>query len=164
MKVQLPTTNFMSGQREENRLIAVGHRVVHGGHEFSHPTVINPEVLAKLERLVSLAPLHQPHNLLPIRLINQGRPELPQVACFDTSFHCAQEELAQAFALPPSISDRGVRRYGFHGLSYVEANNSGGPRISAESSCVSVWIIPTNEELMIALHSRRVIGAATVAA
>src|SRR4030095_3947972 len=157
-------TAFLSGQREENRLIAVGHRVVHGGHEFSHPTVINPEVLAKLERLVSLAPLHQPHNLLPIRLINQGRPELPQVACFDTSFHCAQEELAQAFALPPSISDRGVRRYGFHGLSYVEANNSGGPRISAESSCVSVWIIPTNKELMIALHSRRVIGGATVAA
>src|SRR4030095_12831142 len=111
-------TDFLSGQREENRLIAVGHRVVHGGHEFSCPTVINPEVLAKLESLVPLAPLHQPHNVLPIRLINQRRPELPQVACFDTAFHCTQEGVAQAFALPPSITDRGVRRYGFHGLSY----------------------------------------------
>jgi acetate kinase len=324
-------TDFLSGQREENHLIAVGHRVVHGGHEFSYPTVINPEVLGKLERLVPLAPLHQPHNLLPIRLINQRIPELPQVACFDTAFHCTQEGVAQAFALPPSITDRGVRRYGFHGLSYeyiasvlpdfepkaaagrvviahlgngasmcalragasvattmgftaadglpmgtrcgsidpgviiylmdelkmdaraiekliyqqsgllgvsgisgdmrallespergaqfaialftyrigrelgslaaaiggldalvftggigehaaiirervcrgarwlgveldVEANNSGGPRISSESSCVSVWVIPTNEELMIADHTRRVIGAATAAA
>jgi acetate kinase len=111
-------TEFLSGQREENHLIAVGHRVVHGGHEFSYPTLITPQVLAKLERLTPLAPLHQPHNLLPIRLVNQRRPALPQVACFDTAFHCTQGGLAQAFALPPSITERGVRRYGFHGLSY----------------------------------------------
>jgi acetate kinase len=111
-------TEFLSRQREENRLIAVGHRVVHGGHEFSYPTLISPQVLATLERLIPLAPLHQPHNLLPIRLINQRKPELPQVACFDTAFHCTQGEVAQAFALPPSITELGVRRYGFHGLSY----------------------------------------------
>ncbi|PWT89812.1 MAG: acetate kinase [Blastocatellia bacterium] len=111
-------TEFLSSQGEESRLIAVGHRVVHGGHEFSYPTVLSPQVLAKLERLIPLAPLHQPHNLLPIRLITKRRPELPQVACFDTAFHRAQDELAQRFALPSSITDRGVRRYGFHGLSY----------------------------------------------
>jgi acetate kinase len=111
-------TEFLSSQREENRLMAVGHRVVHGGHEFSYPTRITPQVLAKLGKLIPLAPLHQPHNLLPIGLISQRRPELPQVACFDTAFHCTQNEVAQAFALPPSITDRGVRRYGFHGLSY----------------------------------------------
>jgi acetate kinase len=109
---------FLTGQREDNRLIAVGHRVVHGGHEFSFSTLVNPQVLAKLEKYIPLAPLHQPHNLLPIRLLNQRKPELPQVACFDTAFHCSQEEVAQAFALPASITDRGVRRYGFHGLSY----------------------------------------------
>jgi len=111
-------TEFLSGQREHNRLVAVGHRVVHGGHEFSFPTLVSPQVLSTLERYISLAPLHQPHNLVPIRLLHQRRPELPQVACFDTAFHCSQEEVAQAFALPASITDRGVRRYGFHGLSY----------------------------------------------
>jgi len=111
-------TEFLSAQREHNRLIAVGHRVVHGGRDFSSPTLASSQVLATLERYIPLAPLHQPHNLVPIRLLNQRRPELPQVACFDTAFHCSQEEVAQAFALPVSITDRGVRRYGFHGLSY----------------------------------------------
>lgn len=111
-------TEFLSGQREENFLIAVGHRVVHGGHEFTEPTLVNPELLAKLEEFIPFAPLHQPHNLTPIRVVTQRRPELPQVACFDTAFHCAQPEIAQAFALPSTITERGVRRYGFHGLSY----------------------------------------------
>jgi acetate kinase len=111
-------TEFLSGRREDNRLTAVGHRVVHGGHEFSFPMLVSPQVLAKLETYIPLAPLHQPHNLVPIRLLNQRKPELPQVACFDTAFHCSQEEVAQAFALPSSLSDLGVRRYGFHGLSY----------------------------------------------
>jgi acetate kinase len=75
-------------------------------------------VVAKLEELIPLAPLHQPHSLAPIRLLAERLPQVPQVACFDTAFHRAQPELAQAFALPPSITDRGVRRYGFHGLSY----------------------------------------------
>jgi acetate kinase len=111
-------TEFLSARHEDNHLTAVGHRVVHGGYEFSFPTLLSPQVLAKLEVYIPLAPLHQPHNLVPIRILNQRRPELPQVACFDTAFHCSQEQVAQAFALPSSITDRGVRRYGFHGLSY----------------------------------------------
>ncbi|HUM13403.1 MAG TPA: acetate/propionate family kinase [Myxococcaceae bacterium] len=109
---------FLRGSRGDHRLIAVGHRVVHGGVEFSEPTRLTREVVEKLEKFVPLAPLHQPHNLGPIRFVLQQMPELPQVACFDTAFHRVQPELAQAFALPREITDRGVRRYGFHGLSY----------------------------------------------
>jgi acetate kinase len=109
---------FLRSHREDNRLIAIGHRVVHGGLEFSHPTLINEQVIAKLEKFIPLAPLHQPHNLVPIRIAAQRLPELPQVACFDTAFHTSQPDIAQAFALPSAITERGVRRYGFHGLSY----------------------------------------------
>ncbi|MCS6922672.1 MAG: acetate/propionate family kinase [Elioraea sp.] len=97
---------------------AVGHRVVHGGATYAAPVRIDPELIAALEALVPLAPLHQPHNLLPIRLLAEQRPDLPQVACFDTAFHRTAPDLAQAFALPTEITARGVRRYGFHGLSY----------------------------------------------
>lgn len=97
---------------------AVGHRVVHGGATYSAPVLIDHTVLERLESLIPLAPLHQPHNLLPIRLIAALHPEVPQVACFDTAFHRSAPELAQAFALPAEITARGVRRYGFHGLSY----------------------------------------------
>ena len=100
------------------RLTAVGHRVVHGGTDFSRPVRTSADVVERLDKLVPLAPLHQPHNLAPIRFIAAKAPALPQVACFDTAFHHDQPELAQMFALPPSITDRGVRRYGFHGLSY----------------------------------------------
>jgi acetate kinase len=79
---------------------------------------VTPAVLDELEKLVPLAPLHQPHNLRPIRIIARIRPDIPQVACFDTAFHRSAPEVAQAYALPSSITDRGVRRYGFHGLSY----------------------------------------------
>jgi len=109
---------FLRGSSGGHRLVAVGHRVVHGGVDFSEPTRVTPEVVQELERLVPLAPLHQPHNLGPIRYVLKQMPDLPQVACFDTAFHRTQPELAQAFALPASITDRGVRRYGFHGLSY----------------------------------------------
>ncbi|HVN07733.1 MAG TPA: acetate/propionate family kinase [Patescibacteria group bacterium] len=111
-------TEFLRGFRGENRLVAVGHRVVHGGVEFSQPTLVTPDVYRKLEKLIPLAPLHQPHNLQPIRIVAERTPQLPQVACFDTAFHRTQAEVAQAFALPPEITERGVRRYGFHGLSY----------------------------------------------
>jgi len=111
-------TEFLQGLRGEFRLVAVGHRVVHGGMEFAQPVRLDAQVVAKLEKLVPLAPLHQPHNLAPIRIVAARTPQLPQVACFDTAFHRAQPELAQSFALPPEITDRGVRRYGFHGLSY----------------------------------------------
>ena len=109
---------FLGAQLGEYRLAAVGHRVVHGGTEFSEPVKLDAGVFAKLEKLIPLAPLHQPHSLALIRVVAEHLPEVPQVACFDTAFHRAQLELAQAFALPASITDRGVRRYGFHGLSY----------------------------------------------
>jgi acetate kinase len=92
--------------------------VVHGGVAFCEPVRIDGGVLAKLEKLAPLAPLHQPHNLKPIRVVAENLPDLPQVACFDTAFHRVQPDLAQAFALPAEITERGVRRYGFHGLSY----------------------------------------------
>ena len=99
-------------------LIAAGHRVVHGGAVYQGPVRIDAEVIAELTRLVPLAPLHQPHNLAAIAALSKLHPNLPQVACFDTSFHHTQPEVAAAFALPRCLTDEGVRRYGFHGLSY----------------------------------------------
>ena len=101
-----------------DRLVGVGHRVVHGGLEYTRPVRLDADVLAALEKFVPLAPLHQPHNLAPIRLLLERAPELPQVACFDTSFHRSNPEIAQMFALPAELHAQGVRRYGFHGLSY----------------------------------------------
>ena len=98
--------------------VAVGHRVVHGGPELSAPTVICPKVLDKLEKLTPLAPLHQPNNLEPIRVILERRPHLLQVACFDTAFHRGHPPVADRFAVPEWLYVEGVRRYGFHGLSY----------------------------------------------
>lgn len=109
---------FLQGHLGAQRLVAAGHRVVHGGIAFDRPVRIDAAIVAELEALVPLAPLHQPHNLAPIRAIAARAPDLPQVACFDTSFHRTQPPLAQAYALPPAITGRGVRRYGFHGLSY----------------------------------------------
>lgn len=99
-------------------VIAIGHRVVHGGTDFSHPCLIDDAVLDELESLSALAPLHQPHNLGAIRVIAAIAPELPQVACFDTAFHHDRPPLATRFALPRALHDQGIRRYGFHGLSY----------------------------------------------
>jgi len=100
------------------RIAAVGHRVVHGGTRFAAPVRVDADVEAALADLIPLAPLHQPHNLTPIRLLRERAPGLPQIACFDTAFHHTQPAVAQAFGLPAEITDRGVRRYGFHGLSY----------------------------------------------
>lgn len=97
---------------------AMGHRVVHGGMRFSGPVLIDPDILAALAEFEPLAPLHQPHNLVTIREVARLQPHLPQVACFDTAFHRSQAEIAQAFALPRALSEAGIRRYGFHGLSY----------------------------------------------
>ena len=98
---------------------AVGHRVVHGGTNYAAPIRVDAEVIAALSKLVPLAPLHQPHNLAPIRVIADAAPHAsPQVACFDTAFHRNQPALAQLFALPRKFTEAGVRRYGFHGLSY----------------------------------------------
>jgi acetate kinase len=100
------------------RPTAVGHRVVHGGTRFAAPIRVDAEVLAALRELEPLAPLHQPHNLAAIAAIAEAAPDLPQVACFDTAFHRGQPALAQMFAIPRRLTDAGVRRYGFHGLSY----------------------------------------------
>ncbi|MFM8991413.1 MAG: acetate/propionate family kinase, partial [Alphaproteobacteria bacterium] len=100
------------------RLAAIGHRVVHGGMRFAEPLLVDEEAIAALQALVTLAPLHQPHNLAPIRAYRAARPGVPQVACFDTAFHRAQPAIAQSFALPGRFAQDGVRRYGFHGLSY----------------------------------------------
>ena len=99
-------------------VIGIGHRVVHGGTRFDAPARIDPDVLKYLASLVPLAPLHQPHNLAPIEAIAEAAPHLPQVACFDTAFHRSQAPLAENFALPRDLTEAGVRRYGFHGLSY----------------------------------------------
>ena len=109
---------WLQSNASDAQLAAVGHRVVHGGADYAAPVRVDATVLSKLAELVPLAPLHQPHNLLPIRVIAERRPDLAQVACFDTAFHHNAPRLAQAFALPLEITERGVRRYGFHGLSY----------------------------------------------
>lgn len=109
---------FLRDHRGNHKLVAVGHRVVHGGVEFSEAVLVTAEVMSALGKLTPLAPLHQPHNLKPVDIVAKLRPDLLQVACFDTAFHRVQPEAAQAFALPPSITGLGVRRYGFHGLSY----------------------------------------------
>ncbi len=99
-----------------DRLVAVGHRVVHGGPDHHRPELVTPDLLAALDRLTPLAPLHEPHNLAPIRAIAAARPKLPQVACFDTAFHHTLPAVATRFALPREYENAGVRRYGFHGL------------------------------------------------
>ena len=116
-------THLAEFLREQGRtrgieLRAVGHRVVHGGLDYTKPAKVNAGVLAALEKYVPLAPLHQPHNLAPIRTLLERRPGLPQVACFDTAFHSTNPDVARRFALPAELHDAGVRRYGFHGLSY----------------------------------------------
>jgi acetate kinase len=100
------------------RLAAAGHRVVHGGAHYTAPARVDDAALAALDALVPLAPLHQPHNLAAIRAVAAAAPDLPQVACFDTAFHATIPPVAQAFALPRALADEGIRRYGFHGLSY----------------------------------------------
>ncbi|SHO63402.1 acetate kinase [Pseudoxanthobacter soli DSM 19599] len=100
------------------RIVGVGHRVVHGGPTYSHPVLVDDAVMKTLESFIPLAPLHQLSNLDPIRVLRQRRPDLPQVACFDTAFHRDHPELADRFPLPRELYDEGVRRYGFHGLSY----------------------------------------------
>jgi acetate kinase len=98
--------------------VAIGHRVVHGGPTYSAPVMVNHDVLAALRQLEPLAPLHQPHNLAPIQRILELRPDLPQVACFDTAFHRTTPHVAELYALPRELYETGIRRYGFHGLSY----------------------------------------------
>ena len=106
--------------RDELRItpMAVGHRVVHGGPDYDRPVLVDHGLVARLERYVALAPLHQPYNLAPIKSLLANLPALPQVACFDTAFHRGHDGVADQYAIPRQLYDEGVRRYGFHGLSY----------------------------------------------
>ena len=118
----IPAAMGIAGEWLRNELrispIAVGHRVVHGGPDYDRPVLIDHGVVARLERFVALAPLHQPHNLAPIRSLLANFPTLPQVACFDTAFHRTHDAVADYYAIPHQLHTEGVRRYGFHGLSY----------------------------------------------
>jgi acetate kinase len=136
-------------------LHAVGHRIVHGGEHFTHPVRLNATILQQLERLNPLAPLHQPHTLAAVRAIGEINPALPQVACFDTAFHHTQSPVAQAFALPRAITEQGVRRYGFHGLSY-EYIASVLPTFAGDAADGRVIVAHLgNGASMCALHQRQ---------
>ena len=124
----------------DSKLIGIGHRVVSGGLAFTNAVRVDAEVLKVLETFVPLFPLHQPHNLAPIRRALERAPGLPQVACFDTSFHRTQPEVAQMFALPAELQDAGIIRYGFHGLSY-EYIASTLPYIAPESANGKVVVL-----------------------
>ena len=110
--------NWLRDRYHGAHVCGVGHRVVHGGAQYSGPTIVTPEVLENLRALIPLAPLHQPYNLSAIEAVWERLPGVPQVVCFDTSFHRGQPAVAQLIPLPREIRDAGVQRYGFHGLSY----------------------------------------------
>ena len=148
-----------STQGAEHRLAAVGHRVVHGGADYAAPVRVDAALLAKLERYVPLAPLHQPHNLAPIRALLQRSPELPQVACFDTAMHRSNPPVAQMFALPAELTEAGVRRYGFHGLSY-EYIASALPQIDPNAARGRTVVLHLgNGASMCALHAGRSVAS-----
>jgi acetate kinase len=110
---------FLRNVLKDSRLIAIGHRIAHGGTKYTAPVLLDNSILNDLEKLIPLAPLHQPYNLKPIRLGLERRPDLAEVGCFDTEFHSTCPEVAQIVALPRHLRSAGVRRYGFHGLSYA---------------------------------------------
>jgi len=124
---------FLRERADGAQLVGVGHRVVHGGMRYTQPVRVDAALLEALDRFVPLAPLHQPHNLAAIRAVMQRVPDVPQVACFDTAFHRTNPELSQMFALPYELHEEGVRRYGFHGLSY-EYIASALPRVDAQAA------------------------------
>jgi len=110
--------DYLRKEVQQHRLLGVGHRVAHGGTQFTGPVRIDAGVIQALERLIPLVPLHQPHNLAPMKVLLERAPQIPQVACFDTSFHHSNPPVSRLFGLPMEYAEAGVRRYGFHGLSY----------------------------------------------
>jgi acetate kinase len=124
---------WLRSKYDRSRLLGVGHRVVHGGARFTGPTKLNADVLRELHQLVPLAPLHQPYNLAAIEAVFQRLPGIPQVACFDTSFHRGQPAVAELIPLPRDLRQQGLQRYGFHGLSY-EYIASVLPQVAPESA------------------------------
>ena len=131
---------WLRAEGHHSSVAAVGHRVVHGGPDLVEPMLVDPAALAKLRRLIPLAPLHQPHNIAGIEAAMKAFPSTPQVACFDTAFHRSHPFVSDAFALPRSCYDEGVRRYGFHGLSYeyiMQTLRSIAPQLAREDVVVS---------------------------
>ena len=114
----VPLLEWINSHLGDESLCAIGHRIVHGGSAFTQPVVIDAAVHAELEKLIPLAPLHQPHNLAAVKAVSRLRPDLPQIACFDTAFHHTMPDVATRLGLPHIYEEEGVRRYGFHGLSY----------------------------------------------
>lgn len=110
--------NWVQGEIGERNLLCAGHRIVHGGSEFIEPVRLTPDIIDAIDRLTPLAPLHQPRSLAPVHAIAALQPHLPQVGCFDTAFHQTIEPLVRRLALPRDYEEQGLRRYGFHGLSY----------------------------------------------
>jgi acetate kinase len=131
--------NWLRARYAGGRVLAVGHRVVHGGARYTGPTRVTREVLEELRALEPLAPLHQPHNLAPIEVFLERSPAVPQVACFDTSFHRGHEAFVDLVPLPAELRERGVQRYGFHGLSY-EYIAATMPQVAPESAAGRVIV------------------------
>lgn len=113
-----PVIDLLQSKWGGSRILGVGHRIVHGGARFGRPVLVSREILKELYELVPLAPLHQPHNLAAVEAVSERLPAVPQVACFDTSFHLGKPEVAKLIPLPKEICQSGLQRYGFHGLSY----------------------------------------------
>ena len=141
-----------------HQLLGAGHRVVHGGEHHDTPVVVDADSLKELESLAPLAPLHQPHNLAAIRALRKLRPELPQVACFDTAFHRSQPAIAQSFALPRAVTEQGLRRYGFHGLSYEHIAGALPAALGAGADGRIIVAHLGNGASLCAMHQRRSIA------
>ena len=150
---------FAAHVGSESGFAGVGHRVVHGGLAYTAPVLIDDTVLAALEALVPLAPLHEPHNIAAIRAVAAVAPDVPQVACFDTAFHHDAPPLAQEFGLPRALTAKGIRRYGFHGLSY-EYIVSALPRVAPDCAGNKAHRRPSRQRrLMCAIADGRSIAS-----
>lgn len=150
---------WLAQRRSGQRLVAVGHRIVHGGSLFAEPVRVTASVLAKLEALVPLAPLHQPHGLAGIRAVAKRLPDVPQIACFDTAFHRTQPAVAQLFGLPRELSEDGIRRYGFHGVSYQSIASQLPRYLGAQSDGRVIVAHLGNGASLCALRGRRSVAS-----
>jgi acetate kinase len=137
------------------QVAAVGHRVVHGAERYAAPVVLAPDDIEALAGFIPLAPLHQPHNVAGIRALSALLPGVPQVACFDTAFHMTQPELARRFALPRRLSEAGIKRYGFHGLSYEYVARVLPQHLGAKAEGRVVVAHLGNGASMCAMHRRK---------
>jgi acetate kinase len=150
---------WLSAQHPTLEVVAAGHRIVHGGERHAAPVRLSDAVLTELDALVPLAPLHQPHNLRAVRAVSALLPQVPQVGCFDTAFHRTQPALAQAYALPRALSARGIKRYGFHGLSYDYVSRQLSAVVGERGAGAVVIAHLGNGASMCALRERRSVAS-----